>query len=156
MNIFDYIKNYCAAHDIENYTLKDKFVTKSQVSERLQFSGSIAFFYKVLAEGEITDVANLQNKVLEAETPTDFWDLSPAMEIVDFGTIQKVCSNFIFTADNTLNFKLYEGTADAMFANINNFCAQYICVTPLPSVSSAEPRAKASGDNTVVKVKVNY
>lgn len=156
MNVYDYIKNYCDFHGIEKFTVKDKFVTKSQISETLQFSGGIAFFYRVIAEGEITDVANLQKKFLEIDTPTDFWDLSPVVEIVDFGTIQKVSSNFIFSAANTLDFKLFEGTADAMFATINNFCAQYIYVTPLPATTSAEPGAKASGDNTVVKVKVNY
>lgn len=158
MNVYDYIKNYCDFHGIEKFTVKDKFVTKSQTTETLQFSGGIAFFYKVIAEGEITDIANLQKKFLEIDTPTDFWDLSPVVEVVDFGTIQKVSSNFIFSADNTLDFKLYENTPDAMFANINNFCAQYIYVTPLSTATTEIPAttSAAAKDNTIVKVKVNY
>ena len=149
MNVYDYIKNYAKFHNIENYDLKSKFFTKNMISETLLFSGGVAFFYKLFAEGEITATANLQKKFLEIETPTDWWDLSPVVEITDFGSLQKVSTDFIFTADNTLDFKLFEGTEDAMFAKINNFCAQYIYLTPLPE-------KEKGNSNSKIKVKVDY
>ena len=130
MNVFDYIKNYAATHGIKDYTLKCKYVSKADVANVLQFSGGVAFFYRVFAEGEITDKNQLQKKFLEVDTPTDFWDLSPVAEVVDFGTLQKVETDFIFTADNTLKFNLFEATADAMFANVINFCALYMYMAP--------------------------
>lgn len=160
MNVFDYIRNYAKAHGIENYNLKSRYITKADTATRMQFSGGVAFFYRLLAEGEITDIANVGKKFLEIDTPTDHWDLSPVVEIVDFGAIQKVCTDFIFSADNTLDFKLYEGTADAMFANITNLCAQYIYMSPLQvekATTTASNAAKSNSDDEelFVKVRVN-
>lgn len=145
MNVFEYIKNYADFHGIKDYTLKSKFVTKPQLSETLQLSGGVAFFYKLFAEGEITDIANIGKRFLEVDAYPDFWDLSPVVELVDFGAIQKVCTDFIFTADNTANFKLYEGTEDAMFTNVNNFCAQYMYLSPLPG-KDPEPKVEVKVD----------
>lgn len=131
MNVYDYIKNYAATHGIKDYTLKCKYVSKADVANVLQFSGGVAFFYRVFAEGEITDKNQLQKKFLQVDTPTDFWDLSPVAEVVDFGTLQKVETDFIFTADNTLKFNLFEGTTDAMFASVINFCALYMYMAPI-------------------------
>ena len=97
MNVYDYIKNYAAFHGIKEYNLKCRYVTKAQAAETLQFSGGVAFFYRIIAEGEIADRSQLTRKFLEVDTPTDFWDLSPVVEVVDFGTLQKVQTDFIFS-----------------------------------------------------------
>lgn len=146
MNVFDYIKNYAAFHGIESYSLKSKYVTKADAAQTLQFSGGVAFFYRVIAEGEIAERSQLTKKFLEIDTPTDFWDLSPVVEVQDFGTLQKVQTDFIFSADNTLDFKLFEGTADAMFDNIINFCALYIYMSPLEP-GNKKAAASANGGN---------
>ena len=165
MNVFDYIKNYAKVHGISNYNLKSRYITKTDTATRMQFSGGVAFFYRLIAEGEITDINNLGKKFLEVDTPTDYWDLSPVVEIVHFTVlnlntrlqIQKVCTDFIFTADNTLDFKLYEGTADAMFANITNLCAQYIYLSPLPTeaATTTAPKSTSDDEELFVKVRVN-
>lgn len=144
MDVYDYIKNYAAFHGIERYNLKAKYVTKAQLAETMQLSGGVAFFYKLFAEGEIIDQSSLVKKFLEINTPTDFWDLSPVVEVVDFGTLQKVQTDFIFTADNTIDFTLYEGTADAMFNNVVNFCALYMYMTPLEVSDSGTKMATAN------------
>ena len=130
MNVYDYIKNYAKTHGIKNYALKSKYITKADTAKTLQLSGSIAFFYRFHAEGEIININNLGKEFLQVSTP-EFFDLSPVVEIADFGTIQKVSTNFIICADNTVNFTLYEGTANAMFQNIINFCALYMLLIPL-------------------------
>lgn len=158
MNVFDYISNYAKAHNIKNYHLKSRYITKADTATRMQLSGGVAFFYRLFAEGTIADISNLGKKFLEIDTPTDFWDLSPVVEIVDFGAIQKVCTNFIFSADNTLDFKLYEGTADAMFSNITNLCAQYLYLSPLTVEDAAATTQKPQGsddEELFVKVRVN-
>lgn len=149
MNVFDYIKNYADTHGIRNYTLKSKYCTKADTANVLQFSGGVAFFYRVFAEGEIVDQAHLQKKFLEVDTPTDFWDLSPVSEVVDFGTLQKVETNFIFTADNTLKFNLFEGTTDAMFNAVTNFCALYIYLAPL-NIKNGESGEKAANTDDLI------
>lgn len=155
MNVYDYIKNYAITHGIEDYTLKCKYVSKADVANVLQFSGGVAFFYRVFAEGEITDKNQLQKKFLEVDTPTDFWDLSPVAEVVDFGTLQKVETDFIFTADNTLKFNLFEGTTDAMFANVINFCALYMYMAPRRVTASNDGnngngKKNANDDNDII------
>lgn len=153
MNVFDYIRNYAAFHGIKGYSLKSKYVTKADLGKTLQFSGGVAFFYRVLAEGEIANRDQLTKKFLEIDTPTDFWDLSPVVEVVDFGTLQKVQTDFIFSADNTLDFNLFEGTQDAMFDNIINFCALYMYMSPLEDGNggkNAAASATGSKDNNDV------
>ena len=151
-NVFDYIKHYAENHGIKNYFLKSKAIDKQHATGRVQFSGGVAFFYKIFAEGDIAQVADLSKKFLQVETPTDFWDLSPVVEVVDFNTLQKVSTDIIIVADNTINFNLYEGTADSMFQNIYNFCAQYIYLLPLAQNSTS---GQASQQNTI-NVKVDY
>lgn len=150
MNVYDYIKNYAKTHGIENYTLKSKYATKADVGNVMQFSGGVAFFYRVFAEGEITDINQLQKKFLEVNTPTDFWDLSPVMEVVDYGSLQKVETNFIFTADNTLKFNLFEGTATSMFQSVKNFCALYVYLSPLPSTNEQNGKRKGNNDDLII------
>lgn len=142
MNVFEYIKQYAQVHGIKNYFFKSKYLQKQHAGRTVQMAGGVAFFYKIFAEGDIANAADLTKKFLQVETPTDFWDLSPVAEIEDFGTIQKVSTNFIFMADNTIKFKLFENTADAMFSNIYNFCAQYIYMFPLPEGSTGSEAQK--------------
>lgn len=146
MNVFDYIKNYCEYHNIKRYLLKSRFLTKRDIDETVKMSGGIAFFYKLFAVGEVDYYNNLFKNFLQVETPTDFWDLSNVVMISDNGTLQKVETDFIFVADNQINFKLFEGTDDAMFSNIKNFCAQYFYLIPLPD----------SDKNDKIKVKVDF
>lgn len=149
INVFDYIKHYASTHGIQNYILKSKAIDKQHAAGRIQFSGGIAFFYKIFAEGNIASVNDLQKKFLQVETPTDFWDLSSVVEVVDFNTVQKVSTDIVLAADNTINFNLYEGTADAMFQQIYNFSAQYIYLLPIPNGAAADGKQS-------INVKVDY
>lgn len=130
MNVYDYIKQYAKANGIKNYALKCKFLTKADMADTLQLSGGPAFFYRIVAEGEILSTADIAKSFLQVSTP-EFWDLSPVVEITDFGTIQKVSTDFIFSADNLVNFTLYEGTSNAMFNSITNLCIMYMQLIPL-------------------------
>lgn len=150
MNVFEYIKQYATIHNIKNYFLKSKFLQKDHAGHNIQMSGGVAFFYKVFAEGDIANVADLQKKFLQVETPTDFWDLSPVVEVKDFGTLQKVSTDFIFVADNTIKFNLFENTANSMFNQIYNFCAQYIYLLPIKEGSNSN-----YAENSIT-VKVDY
>lgn len=135
MNVFDYIKNYADAHGIKQYNLKSNIITLNNIAKPLLASGAVLFFYKITAQGEIRNVADLQKKFLEVSAADNWWDLSGAVQVQDFNTVQSVQTDFIFCVDNTANFKLYEGTPDAMFATIYNLCAYYITLIP---VSDAE------------------
>ena len=150
MNVYDYIKNYAKTHSIKNYALKCKYVTKADIAQTLQLSGGVAFFYRIIAEGEIANVADLAKSFLQVSTP-EFWDLSPVVEVTDYGTIQKVSTDFIFTADNTVNFTLYEGTANAMFQTISNFCAIYMLLIPMD-----ENNKPIKPKGTEVNVNIKY
>lgn len=149
-NVFDYIKQYAKNHGIKNYFLKSKAIDKAHAATRLQFSGGVAFFYKIFAEGDIAQVGDLSKKFLQVETPTDFWDLSPVVEVTDFNTLQKVSTDIILAADNTIKFNLFEGTVDAMFTQIYNFCAQYIYLLPL------DANGKEGNKNDNIKVTLDY
>lgn len=148
-NVFDYIKQYAQNHDIKNYFLKSKAIDKAHAATRVQFSGGVAFFYKIFAEGDIAQVADLSKKFLQVETPTDFWDLSAVVEVTDFNTLQKVSTDIILAADNTIKFNLFEGTADAMFTQIYNFCAQYIYLLPMDD-------KQEGGKNDNIKLTLDY
>lgn len=148
MNVYDYIKNYARVRNIKNYDLKSKFFTINDTRNPLQLSGGTAFIYRIFAEGEIQQITDIQKKFLEVSTPSDFWDISPAVCVTDWGTVQKVESNCILTAESTINFKLFEGTADAMFSSILNFCVQYIYFKAIPDVEET--------DKSKIKVKVDF
>lgn len=145
MNVYDYIKQYAKTHGIKNYALKGKYITKADAAQTLQLSGGVAFFYRIIAEGQIANINDIAKSFLQVSTP-EFFDLSPVVEVTDFGSIQKVATDFIFSADNTVNFTLFEGTADAMFQSITNFCAMYLYLIPL--TETGEPAE-------LVKVKIN-
>lgn len=143
MNVYDYIKIYAEQNGVKNYNLKSKFLTKKDIVQRVNFAGGVAFFYKFFAVGEIINNADMEKKFCEISTYTDWWDLSQAVEIQDFGTIQQVKTDLILTADNSINFNLFENTSDAMFSKIYNFCAQYVYM--IPTKSGAEKNIKKIG-----------
>ena len=116
------------------------------MANTLHLSGGVAFFYRIIAEGEIISTADIAKSFLQVSTP-EFWDLSPVVEITDFGTIQKVSTDFIFSADNMVNFTLFEGTSNAMFNSITNLCILYMQLIPLNESGEPEP---------LVKVNVKY
>lgn len=147
MDVIKYIENYAKAHGIDNYYLRPKFVQKSAIAQQITMSGGVGFFYRIFAEGIISDISNLNKKFLDVKSNTDFWDFSPVVEIVDFQTIQKVETNFIFTVDNSVIFKLYENTADSMFDSVINFCAEYLLLMPIP--------ASKKGNNNDKEINVN-
>ena len=133
MDVFKYIENYAKTHGIESYFLRPKFLQKTDAGKAITMSGGVGFFYRIFAEGTISNVNNLSKKFLDVKSNTDFWPLSPVVEIVDFQTIQKVETNFVFAVDNSVIFSLYENTAESMFDNIINFCAEYIYLQPTPA-----------------------
>ena len=132
VNIFDYISNYADFHAIGRYNLKCKVVTKetlADVNNVLKVAGGVAFFYDMCAVGEITDVNNIGLPFLEIDTNGDFINYNFA-EVVDFGTVQKVSSDYIFTVENMAKFNLVEG-AGCMFQTIRTFNMKYMYLTPL-------------------------
>lgn len=148
MNVYDYIKNYAKVREIEKYELKNKFFTINDTRNPLQLSGGTAFIYRIFAEGEIAQISDISKKFLEISTPTDWWDISPAACVTDWGSLQKVESNCILTAENTIIFNLFQGTADAMFQSILNFCVQYIYFKAIPDAEET--------DKSKIKVKVDF
>lgn len=148
MNVYDYIKNYAKVREIEKYELKNKFFTINDTRNPLQLSGGTAFIYSIFAEGEIAQISDISKKFLEISTPTDWWDISPAACVTDWGSLQKVESNCILTAENTIIFNLFQGTADAMFQSILNFCVQYIYFKAIPDAEET--------DKSKIKVKVDF
>lgn len=132
VNIFDYISNYADFHAIGRYNLKCKVVTKetlADVNNILRVAGGVAFFYDMCAVGEISAVSNIGLPFLQIDTNGDFIDYKFA-EVVDFGTVQKVASDFIFTVENMAKFNLQEGTG-CMFNKIHTFSMKYMYLTPL-------------------------
>ena len=132
VNIFDYISNYADFHAIGRYNLKCKVVTKetlADVNNILRVAGGVAFFYDMCAVGEISAVTNIGMPFLQIDTNGDFIDYKFA-EVVDFGTVQKVASDYIFTVENMAKFNLQEG-AGCMFDKIHTFSMKYMYLTPL-------------------------
>lgn len=153
MNVFDYIRIYTEQNNVKNYNLKSKFLTKNDIAQPVKFSGGVAFFYKFFAVGEIVQNSDMEKKFLELSTPTDWWDLSQAVEIQDFGTIQQVKTDLILTCDNSLTVKLFEANVDAMFSKIYNFCAQYIYMMPTSTQASANNN---DIKQSKLKIDINY
>lgn len=131
LNVFDYIENYCKVHKIRTKSFKSCVLTKDNITENLTFAPGIAFFYRTRVVGEIQNIANLSNPFMIVETPTDIWDFSKIGEVHDDGVLQRVESDFIFTADNTMKIDLQEG-ANCLFNTINSLQMFYIYVSILP------------------------
>lgn len=129
-NIFDYISQYCKAHDIPNYDAKSRVLTKDDFAKSHTFAPGIAFFYRLACCGQIENVNNIGLSFLECTTPTEFFDFSKIAELHDCGTIQKATSDFIFVSDNMLFLNLHEGD-DALFKTISNIQLHYMYIMPL-------------------------
>jgi hypothetical protein len=52
-----------------------------------------------------------------------------------------------------LNFKLFENTAEAMFANIQKFFAQYFYLTPLTAADKT--KMQQQGEKLKIKFDIN-
>lgn len=137
MNLFEYIKNYSKVHGIKNYSLKSKVLTKADFANTHSFAPGIAFFYRLSVCGEIDDVNNINSKFLTINTPTEFFDMSKIVDIVDNVTLQHAESNFIFVSDNMLTLELSEG-ANCLFSKIFNAKLFYMYLTVLPESDEPE------------------
>lgn len=143
LNVFDYIENYCKVNGIETKSFKSSVLTLDDVSKPLTFAPGIAFFYRTRAVGEIHDITNLNKEFLLVETPTDLYDFAKIGSVYDDGALQRIESDFIFIADNTMKIKLSQGTATSIFNNITALQMFYIYVSILPNCAELERRRNA-------------
>lgn len=140
MDVFDYIRNYCAVRGITKYDFRSKVLTKDDFNATRTFAPGIAFFYRLSITGTIDNIADINNRVLEVSTGSDFYDFSKIVNVKDFDTVQQANADFVFAADNMLTTVLKEGV-NALFSQI--FTAQlfYIYVTVLERADgNARPR----------------
>lgn len=144
INVFDYIKTYCAERGIKEYICKSCVITKPEFAITHRFAPSIAFFYRVEIDGEIQSVNDLEQNMLNVDTPTDHWDFAKICTIVDNGTIQHAYSDFVFVANNMLTMNLLEG-ANAVFSKVYGARMFYINVFP----DSAEKNAANNTKQTI-------
>lgn len=141
LNVFDYIENYCKVHNITAKSFKSCVLTKDNVNDALTFAPGIAFFYRIRAVGEIHNIANINKPFMLVQTPTDVWDFAKIGSIYDDGEVQRVESDFIFSADNTMKVTLNEGE-NSLFDSINTLQMFYIYVSILPDDTKAKDNSK--------------
>ena len=141
LNVFDYIENYCKVHGIKTKSFKSCVLTKDKLSERQTFAPGIAFFYRTRVTGTINNIADLDKDFLIVQTPTDIFDFAKIGDVHDDGVLQRVESDFIFIADNTMTIDLKEG-ANCLFSAINTVQLFYIYVSILPYEPSASQEGK--------------
>lgn len=141
LNVFDYIENYCKVHGIRTKSFKSCVLTKDKLSERQTFAPGIAFFYRTRVTGVIQDITDLGKDFMIVQTPTDIWDFSKIGDIHDDGVLQRIESDFIFIADNTMTVDLKEGL-NCLFSQINTVQMFYIYVSILPDAPEAKDNAR--------------
>lgn len=141
MDVFDYIRNYCAVRGITKYDCRSKVLIKDDFNATQSFAPGIAFFYRLNVTGTIDNVAAIGSRLLEVTSGSDYYDFSKIINIRDFDTIQQANADFIFTADNMLTLDLKEGV-NALFSQIYTAQLFYIYVTVLERANgkSARPR----------------
>lgn len=139
LNVFDYIENYCKVHGIKTKSFKSCVLTKDNLSAQQTFAPGIAFFYRTRVTGSINNIADLSKYFMIVKTPTDIWDFGKIGDVHDDGALQRVESDFIFVADNTMTVDLQEG-ANCLFANINTVQMFYIYVSILPDAPEDKAR----------------
>ena len=139
-NVFDYIENYCKVHNIKTKSFKSCVLTKDKLSERQTFAPGIAFFYRTRVTGVIQDISDLDKDFMIVQTPTDIWDFAKIGDVHDDGVLQRVESDFIFIADNTMTVNLQEGL-NCLFSQINTVQMFYIYVSILPDAPNARDNA---------------
>lgn len=147
LNVIDYIKNYAQSHGIADYELKQRIITLEQFSKSHSFAPGVAFFHKLIITGDILNVADLAKPLLTADTVSDFFDFSKMVTVADFGTVQRVESDFIMSCDNMLTLKLSQGEG-AMFENIYSAQLLYIYMQPKPQAVT-----QSSATNTANKMQ---
>lgn len=140
-NVFDYIENYCKVHNIKNKSFKSCVLTKDKLSERQTFAPGIAFFYRTRVTGVIQDISDLDKDFMIVQTPSDIWDFAKIGDVHDDGVLQRVESDFIFIADNTMTVNLQEGL-NCLFSQINTVQMFYIYVSILPDAPDAQDNAR--------------
>ena len=141
INVIDYIENYCKVHKIRTKSFKSCVLTKDKLSDVQTFAPGIAFFYKTRVVGVIQDIADLDKDFMIVQTPTDIWDFAQIGEVHDDGAVQRVESDFIYTADNTMTVDLKEG-ANCLFSQVNTVQMFYIYVSILPDEPTAQDNAR--------------
>lgn len=141
LNVFDYIENYCKVHDIKTKSFKSCVLTKDKLSDRQTFAPGIAFFYRTRVTGTIDNIADLDKDFMIVQTPTDIWDFSKIGDVHDDGALQRVESDFVFIADNTMTVDLKEGL-NCLFSQINTVQMFYIYVSILPDDPDAQDNAR--------------
>lgn len=141
LNVFDYIENYCKVHGITAKSFKSCVLTKDKLSDRQTFAPGIAFFYRTRVTGTIDNIADLDKDFLIVQTPTDIWDFAKIGDVHDDGALQRVESDFIFIADNTMTIDLKEGV-NCLFSNIKTVQMFYIYVSILPDSTTAQDNAR--------------
>lgn len=146
MNIFDYIQKYAEAHGIADYSVKSRIITLDQFATVQHFAPGVAFFHKLIITGDINDVKDLKNKLLTADTVSDFYDFAKIATVSDMGTLQKAESDFIFDCDNMLTLDLHQGEG-AVFQEIYSAQLQYIYFMQKPATAANAVKAGNVGSN---------
>lgn len=141
LNVFDYIENYCKVHGIKTKSFKSCVLTKDKLSDRQTFAPGIAFFYRTRVTGTIDNIADLDKDFMIVQTPTDILDFSKIGDVHDDGALQRVESDFVFIADNTMTVDLKEGL-NCLFSQINTVQMFYIYVSILPDAPDAQDNAR--------------
>ena len=59
MEVFEYIKQYCANRGITRYDVRSKVLTKKDFALPHTFAPGIAFFYRFCATGTINNIADI-------------------------------------------------------------------------------------------------
>lgn len=153
MEVFEYIKQYCANRGITRYDVRSKVLTKKDFALPHTFAPGIAFFYRFCATGTINNIADITERVLDISTSNEFFDMSQIVNIKDFMTVQQANADFIFVSENMLKTDLKEG-ANALFNTIYSAQLFYYYVTILESAANGSPAAGAR-QRTDVYVQVD-
>lgn len=132
LNVFDYIENYCKVNNVKSKSLKSNVLTLDDVTAntRFTFAPGVAFFYHTCCVGAIHNIANLDKKFLLIETPTDVYDFAKIANVRDDGALQRAESDFVFTAENTMQITLSQGDT-SLFNSISSFQMFYIYMSIL-------------------------
>jgi len=135
MNVFDYIENWCKNRGYNNYYFKNKVITKEMFSNNFTFAPGIAFFYRVVACGQILNLSDFSNHFLTVQTPQDYFDFSKICTFADYGTMQRATADFIFPCTNTMKIQYSEG-AGALFNTVQTAQLFYMYVIPVKDKKS--------------------
>lgn len=145
MNVFDYISNYCASKGIAKYEFKSKVITKEIFTNNFTFAPGIAFFYRLVASGQILNLADFNKPFLVVKTPQDYFDFAKICSYADNGNIQRAEADFIFAVNTTMKIEFSEGV-NALFNQLQSAQLFYIYVMPVKDATKTD---------TVMKIDIN-